>query len=250
MTSSRVWFQLVAYKSQLYAIGGFDGSDDTNSVENYVSDTNTWYPSLKSLNKIREAMGAAVIDNSIYVCGGFDTKPGEFQGQYLNDCEYYTTNTKQWYLSIPMLSRRAHLALVAQGQLLYALGGRDNGSELATGERYDTGSQQWQPIASMLTKRAEFGAVSYKDKLYVCGGSVAFGSYTNQCEAYDPVADKWTKIGSLSEKRKSLQLIVYNERLYALGGYPLTNTVEIYDLEANEWQFSQPFPYKVQAFGV
>ena len=44
--------------------------------------------------------------------------------------------------------------------LIYALGGEDANSELATGEVYDPRNNTWKPIADMSTRRWGLGAVS------------------------------------------------------------------------------------------
>ncbi|XP_054167784.1 kelch-like protein 18 [Oppia nitens] len=72
MSTKREDYGLVAYSnSRLYAMGGWTGAGELNSVELYDTLANQWQP-VKPMITARREFDAAVIDNSIYVCGGYD----------------------------------------------------------------------------------------------------------------------------------------------------------------------------------
>lgn len=56
-------------QSQLYAIGGFNGHERLKTVEVFNTDTKKW-TEIAPLNNKRSALGAAVVGDVLYVCGG------------------------------------------------------------------------------------------------------------------------------------------------------------------------------------
>ncbi|XP_054165023.1 kelch-like protein 20 [Oppia nitens] len=246
MSTGRVWFAMVSLDSKLYAIGGLtDKSYDTNTVESYDPQTNQWKP-MKPLSTTREGMGAAVLNDTIYVCGGYDVNTAKRH----NDCEYMTPNSSddsndsQWHFTTPMSMVREYYQLVAHGGYLYAIGGYiGNLTDTQTVERYNPLTRQWQPRANLNHKIRAFAAISYMDKIYVCGKT---------CETYDPIENKWTPIASLNERRLDLQLVNYHDQLYAIGGQGIaTDLFEVYNHTSNQWLYStQSVPYNVYGFGA
>ncbi|XP_054165203.1 kelch-like protein 20 [Oppia nitens] len=215
MSTARVWFAMVSLDSKLYAIGGVtDKYNDTNTVESYDPQTNQWIQ-LKPLSTARDGMGAAVLNDTIYVCGGYDDNTSKRH----NDCEYMTPNSNdsndsQWHFTTPMSMVREYYQLVAHGGYLYAIGGYiGNLTDTQTVERYNPLTRQWQPRANLNYKNSEFAAISYMDKIYVCGGNVK-----TTCETYDPIENKWTPIASMQDWRSDFQLITYDDQLLAIGG--------------------------------
>ncbi|XP_054165206.1 kelch-like protein 20 [Oppia nitens] len=204
---------------------------------------------MKPLNIMREVSNAAVINNTIVVCGGYVSKSDE----YLNSCEHYSIETNDWYFGSNLSENKTDLALVVHnGLVLYAIGGyHPTTGAMNTVERYDLVSRQWKPMASMHTKRYSMGCTVFMDKIYVCGGGGGGGH--NTCETYDPIANQWTPIGSMIEKRIEFRLVVHgdNQLLYALGGFPYLNSIELYDYRSNQWHTSsQTLPYELFAFGA
>ncbi|XP_054165204.1 kelch-like protein 20 [Oppia nitens] len=249
MSTGRVWFKLVSTDDSklVYAIGGqTDRHIDTDSCESYDPQTNQW-KLLKPLAFSRDGMGAAVLNNTIYVCGGYDDNTLK---RHI-ECEYYSHADNDWHFTRSMIQVRAYFELVALGGNMYAIGGDIGGMYLNTVERYDLASHQWQLVAGMHKNRSGHAAVAYMGKIYVCAGD----SYTNNtCESYDPIRNQWTLIAPMNEIKRmaDLQLLVYHGQLHAMGGQsPVTDSIEIYNQTTNQWHYSsQTLPHKSMAFGV
>ncbi|XP_054167641.1 kelch-like protein 20 [Oppia nitens] len=253
MSIERQWFGLVSYGTnnhQLYAMGGWNGRDGMNSVETYDTQTNKWKPMSVSMNLKRGNFGVAVINDSIYVCGGHQANSGSI----LNQCEYYSAN--KWLFTTSMIECRRGLALVAHCGYLYAIGGgsRIDGGYMNSMEKYDILAKRWSAtnLTNMHSTRYQFGAASFLGNIYVCGG--AGNSNGKTCETYDPRANQWTPIASMNIKRLNFKLIVFQNKLYALGGDTsdgITNTVEIYDENQNQWHYTNiTLPYKLDSYGA
>ncbi|XP_054167853.1 kelch-like protein 20 [Oppia nitens] len=214
MSSERTSFSLVNYRNQLYAIGG-EAYEISRNVASYNVKTNSWQ-SAGLLAYPTSSMGATVLNDTLYVCGGTSS------GHSYEACEQYFVDRNEWYLTLkPMLTDRHNLELVAHSDgCMYAIGGNSykNSSSLKTMERFDPKTQKWTQMADMYTKRYEFGAASFMEKIYVCGG---MGNLDwNLCESYDPKINQWTKIASMNTRRDNFRLIAFNDNLYAMGGYP------------------------------
>ncbi|XP_054159794.1 kelch-like protein 17 [Oppia nitens] len=247
MSTERVSYGLITYDSKLYAMGGYNIHGRLNSAETYDTQTNTW-KSVASMIIIRDQFDAALMNNSIYACGGINVNVFKF-------CEYYSFND-QWYEMVSMNTERRGLALVAHEGLLYAIGGyNDKNGYLNSVERYDTYSNKWTEIKPMLKTRYMFGSASFMGNIYVCGGEGINGSVVYEsCETYNPKTNQWTPIASMITGRRYFKLIVFNDILYALGGQisatNITETVEVYDYNSNKWYYTQSLPDKLWGYGA
>uniref|UniRef100_A0A452T5T3 Kelch like family member 17 n=1 Tax=Ursus maritimus TaxID=29073 RepID=A0A452T5T3_URSMA len=86
------------------------------------------------------------------------------------DCEAYDTRTDRWHVVASMSTRRARVGVAAVGNRLYAVGGYDGTSDLATVESYDPVTNTWQPEVSMGTRRSCLGVAALHGLLYAAGG--------------------------------------------------------------------------------
>lgn len=53
-----------------------------------------------------------------------------------------------------MGTRRKHLGCAIYNNMIYAVGGRDDTTELSSAERYNPQTNQWQPIVAMTSRRS------------------------------------------------------------------------------------------------
>ncbi|XP_054167727.1 kelch-like protein 4 [Oppia nitens] len=229
-----------------------DGRDDisTNFVETYDTRDNLW-TQISSLNIRRDGLGATVLNDTLYVCGGYisDEQTGT------NSCEYFKQESNEWKF-LPSMTRKHHYhQLVAHSGYLYSIGGNVNNDDNRASnfvEKYDLANKSWTPVASMINERSSFGSVSFMDKLYVCGGQDASddtGNALNSCEIYDSISDKWIQMAPMQETRVYMELLKYNDKLYAIGGENL-NTFEVYDYKSNSWSHTTLLPTKMWDFGA
>lgn len=59
-----------------------------------------------------------------------------------------------------MLTRRKHLGCAVYKNFIYAVGGRDDLTELNTAERYNLALNQWEPIISMKSRRSGVSTIN------------------------------------------------------------------------------------------
>lgn len=102
------------------------------------------------LNK-RCRHGAASLGSKMFVCGGYDGSG------FLSMAEVYSSVADQWYLIVPMNTRRSRVSLVANCGRLYAVGGYDGQSNLSSVEMYDPETNRWTFMAPMVCHEGGVG---------------------------------------------------------------------------------------------
>jgi N-acetylneuraminic acid mutarotase len=76
--------------------------------------------------------------------------------------ERYDPRTNRWASVSPMGTRRKHLGVAVYSNMIYAVGGRDDATELSSAERYNPQTNAWQPVVAMTCRRS---GVSHADAL-------------------------------------------------------------------------------------
>ena len=84
--------------------------------------------------------------------------------------------------------------------MIYAVGGRDDTTELSSAERYNPQLNQWQPIVAMTCRRSGVGLAVVNGLLYAVGGFDGT-TYLKTIEVYDPDANQWKYCGSMNYRR-------------------------------------------------
>jgi len=149
-----------------------------------------------------------------------------------------------WATVADMPTARWGLAAVAGADgRIYAIGGNDGASELATVEVYAPSTDTWTTVASMPTARSRLAAVAGEDgRIYAVGGTFFSSNQwvpLSTVEAYTPSTNTWATVAKMSTRRNGLAAVAGADgRIYAIGGdngaYELS-TVEVYTPSSNTW---------------
>eukprot|EP00296_Roombia_truncata_P000010 JP435665.1.p1 GENE.JP435665.1~~JP435665.1.p1 ORF type:complete len:737 (+),score=221.44 JP435665.1:53-2263(+) len=231
---------------KLYAIGGWDGAVNLQTVEVYDPTTNAW-ENIAPMTCKRRGLAAAALNGLIYVVGGWD---GE---HYLDSVEVYDPRVGKWQIECKMTYARCYGAATAMDGKLYVVGGYYGNRNLDTVECYDPRTQTWTPCARMATPRRGVGLVVSEESVQVWDGQqtvdkverylYAVGGWNgthnlDTVERYDPEANEWTVVERMSSARSSVSTANLGGKLYAIGGWDgsrYLNTVERYQSKTNEW---------------
>jgi len=68
--------------------------------------------------------------------------------------ERYDPRLNRWMSVAPMGTRRKHLGVAVFLNMIYAVGGRDDATELSSAERYNPQTNTWQPVVAMTSRRS------------------------------------------------------------------------------------------------
>lgn len=215
---------MVADDKQLILVGGFmalNKKGDPAKLESqrkvlrYDLEKKEW-SNLPDLPEGRSSFDAAVLDNTLYVVGGW-----ELSGDP-DDSKWHTTAWKMslsnpesgWKaLATPPFQRRA-LALVAYQNQLYAIGGMDESSPTTAATAYDPKHDRWEELSPIIGKPIHgFGvsAAVIKNQLIVSDVSGAL-------QRYIPEKHDWEIVGHYAPGRFFHRMLPYKEDSAVLLG--------------------------------
>ncbi len=215
--------------------GGISRSSNPLSSTEVFDPYTRRFESGPQLEEKRSFAAAALLNNSVYICGGS-------RGfRRLSSCERLSaTDSTQIQ---PMNESRSSLAMVAFKNKLYAFGGLDVKERvlvwLSSVESYEPNKDLWSYAKPMSIPRVQSAASVLGNRIFVCGGLTNGDVPLKSCERYDRSENKWETIANMTKARRGHRLVTVNGRIFALGGYPPEKSVEMYDPINDEWS-SQP----------
>jgi N-acetylneuraminic acid mutarotase len=190
----------------------------------------------------RTEVTAAVLDDDIYVIGGFD----EF-GQATDIVEVYNIANNSWSrttAAAPLPEPLHHTAAASYDGKIYVVGGftaAGSPSDRSPSNKlfiYDPVQNSWQEGEPMPTAR---GALNVN---FVNGTLYAIGGYSdrplNSNEAYDPSTDTWTSKALMPTARHHAGSAVVDGKIFVIGGRITGSSEnlsinEAYDPEQDIW---------------
>lgn len=84
--------------------------------------------------------------------------------------------------------------------MIYAVGGRDDTTELSSAERYNPRTNQWSPVVAMTSRRSGVGLAVVNGQLMAVGGFDGT-TYLKTIEVFDPDANTWRLYGGMNYRR-------------------------------------------------
>jgi N-acetylneuraminic acid mutarotase len=132
MPTARHLLAAAAVSDRIYAIGGYGGSSNLATNEEYNPSTNTW-ATRASMPTARRYLVAAAVSDRIYAIGGYTTT-------HVATNEEYNPATNTWATKASMPTARYGLAAAAVSDRIYAIGGLDGSSSLARNEALCAGT--------------------------------------------------------------------------------------------------------------
>jgi N-acetylneuraminic acid mutarotase len=183
----------------------------------------------------RTEVTAAVLEDDIYIMGGFD----EF-GQVTDIVEVYNIANNTWSNAAASLPEPLHhTAASSYNGKIYVAGGYtapwSPSNKLFI---YDPVQNSWEEVRPMPTARGALNVNFVNGILYAIGGSSDRPLDSN--EAYDPSSDTWTSKASMPTARHHAGSAVVDGKIFVIGGRisgSLENISvnEAYDPEQDIW---------------
>ena len=206
------------YQGQLYVVGGYASPGDTSTDAvrgfwRYDPRTGHWR-GMPDAPIPRAAAGAAVLGHRLYVVGGRNDTTAA-----LSSLAIFDFDSGRWSLGPSLAHAREHIAAVAAGGSIWALGGRELGVSYTYVERYRPGASAWQSMPSMPVARSGFQAVSVGDTIVVVGGEDG-ASTVPQVDRLDLRTGHWTSLPDLPVARHGLGVVADGPLVFAIDGGP------------------------------
>ncbi len=117
---------------------------------------------------------------------------------------------------------RDHLTAAAIDGMLYAIGGRIDGSyarNLNVNEAYNPATDSWARRPPLPTARSGIAAAVLDGEILVFGGESTEGTF-DEVEAYNPRSDRWSKLPSMPTARHGLGAAALSGHVYVISGGP------------------------------
>jgi N-acetylneuraminic acid mutarotase len=161
----------------------------------------------------RTEVTAAVLEDEIYVIGGFD----EF-GQVTDIVEVYNIANNTWTTAAaPLPEPLHHTAAASFNGKIYVVGGYTAPwSPTNNLFIYDPVQNNWQEGRPMPTARGALNVNFINGTLYAIGGSSDRPLSSN--EAYDPSSDTWTSKALMPTARHHAGSAVVDGKIFVIGG--------------------------------
>ena len=195
----------------------------------------------------RTYSSAAVLDDVVYVTGGFNFVRIANVDCYRVSCG--VAGGGVWSPTSPLLTPRCTHITVACAGLLYVIGGEIHSRDaVACAEVFDPHTEHWSPIASMNVARTYHAGVVFQDIIYIFGGMNCDDDVHNalkpSAECYDPRTNTWKMISPpLTARGRHRAVVLENGIIAIMGGciytaprYPeITAGVELYNPVIDKW---------------
>ena len=223
MNHARHGLDVVDYKGNIYALGGWNGGD---KLEVLYSGNTSWTV-LSPLPTQQQGLAAAIVGDKIYTMGSYGPS---------NICQIYDITANTWQAGPSMPQSLYWSTAEAVGDKIYLIGGWDpgGGGSLDTLYILDTVTSTWSQGASLpATMQIPASAVVGND-IYV------FGNY-NRYFKYDIGANTWTTFtGPPSGHGNASEAVTVEDKIFLIGGSPgsifIAHTdTEVFDTITQTW---------------
>ncbi|MEO6938755.1 MAG: kelch repeat-containing protein, partial [Candidatus Kapaibacterium sp.] len=145
--TARTGVSVVAVNGKIYALGGFDGSRFTSTVQIYDPATDSWSaPTTTGTFTPRADMAAASVGDKIYAMGGYNSS-----GSSLDTMEVFNTTSNAWSSgsATGKFTASDGAACVSMGNKIYVIAGEQDVTFLNRLEVFDPATNQWStPVSS------------------------------------------------------------------------------------------------------
>jgi len=214
---------------------------------------NSW-TTLAPMPTPRSGFGLAVVDEKIFVIGGYKN------GEYLGTTELYNPETDTWINKTAMPTPRSGFAIAVVQNKIHVIGGFTGvTSSTNVHEVYDPVTDTWTSREnSPLAYRSGITANVVDNKIYVISGCTSpFRPWTNTKEnnVYDPETDKWTTRAPIPTAVYDYGSTTLDNKIYVFGGRSIPDNktyslTQIYDTQTDTWSTGTSTPMALSGFGV
>ena len=191
---------------RLYVVGGYGAP-----TRAFVLERGRWRR-LPDLPGARAAAGAAIVGRTLYVVGGVG------QDGLARDALAFDRVRRRWS-RIPGPKPREHLGVTSLGGRVYALAGREAGTNFDAFQAYRPAKRRWVTLPRVPETRGGTDAASV-GSVIVSAGSESSAGTSAAVYGYDTFARRWSRLPDLPTARHGLGVVALAGRVYAVGGGP------------------------------
>lgn len=236
-------FAAITINNYLYVLGTRKSASEEYLTCYRFSPLTLEWTQLASLLHDRSRFGAAVVDNYIYIFGGFEGFKRSNR-VYLNTIDRYSIERNQWEEFSSDGPQMSSMAACTYNDLIYFGGGKNiKWNKVSDFYCLNVNNKNIERKSNMLTARTTHQITVYNTSIIVIGGFDDAGNGILSIEQYNIEHDQWSILtnipGSIS-KTWPQSLGVINSKFY-ISIFHTPNTFKImqkayyYDLITNIW---------------
>jgi N-acetylneuraminic acid mutarotase len=229
---------VAALEGKVYVVGGIlPDRSATGLVSRFDTASGAWeaVAPLPDGTQLHHA-GAAALDGKVYCVGGLDAA---FRG--VSSVFAFDPSTGAWARAASLNRARGAMGVAAVAGRIYAAGGQDGSTTLASFEAYDPGENRWVVLPALPTARNHLAAAASGGLFFAVGGRA--GSLRNQLECFDPAAGAWRPLRAMPTARGGIAAEFLAGKLFVFGGEGnaaradgIFPHVEAYDPATDAWE--------------
>ncbi|WP_138751633.1 Kelch repeat-containing protein [Paenibacillus sinopodophylli] len=246
MPDKRAGAATVEYQGKLYVFGGTNGNgtgsaSGPTSNTSYVYDpaTDQW-DTKQAMPTARSAASAVVLNNKIYVLGGYNFVSGVLTR--VAKMEIYDPETNIWTTGTNLTSAKAWVGTDVYDGKIYVFGGTNqSNANLTTVESYNPLTNGWTTLSPIPSVGGAIGVAQLEGKFYVSG----FNNYA--FSEYNPQDNSWTNLAESPNKLNAPAVVIKDSDIYFFGSSE-TSLVNVYNTLTNTW--GTPFTLSSLKFQV
>lgn len=234
---------------KLLVTGGWNGSMNTKSAEEYDQETDSWMV-VDDMDSIRFQHTATALNNGkVFIAGGWNGASINYTGTEIYD------PVSQTFSAGPFMhaGRSGHTATKLNDGKVLIVGGYGNDGNTDIVDLYDPETNTISEVASLHYGRSYHCAVLLNDgKVLVVGGyHPDYGFQMSSVEIYDPVLNVWSEAASMHFIRDYFGATLLSDfnQVFVAGGrffngteYEGLKSAEIYDVSTDTWQIVADIP--------
>jgi len=210
MSLPRRYVTAIAKSGKLYAIGGFNGTEEFNRNEEYDPASNTW-TTRAVMPSPRHSSRLGMVSGKIYALGGANN------GIMLAHNEAFDPLFNTWTTRALMLSIRVQFAAaVIEGKIFTVGGFNVSPGDMVRSEEFDPVLNTWTTRAPLPSPRQSLAGAVFSGKFYAIGGSNA--GFHNSSTEFNPVLNTWTTRAPFAIPRSFLSGAALGGKIYISGG--------------------------------
>lgn len=177
--------------------------------------------------------GAAVLDNKLYVFGGFQISTAMLNTIWQFDPDA-ADGTRWTEMTATLPQGLGYIPMAASGGFIYSFGGSiwdgTTIDDTDTSFLYSPSADEIQSVATIPRVVAETRAVTETDgSIWVLGGGRTSPNPSNEVDVYDPTSDVWSLGPAMNAARRNFAADVdpATGKIFATGGYDVDGTTPL-----------------------
>lgn len=208
----------------------------------------------------RNNVVAVAVGDRMYTLAGILSGNGDSNRDGPCDVvEAFDTCDHTWHSCAPLPAVRVKPGVAAVGQVIYALGGREDALDASTIFAYDTVADRWSQVGRLPYAARHGAACALNGKIYYSGGFTAGpdrGKFQRAMSVFDPDSGSVSLLADLPAPRTAHAMIAAGDAIFVIGGVDESKTptadVFRYDIDHDIWNACEPLssPRAVFACGV